>query len=219
MFLLLLQRIQNTSESAISHVVSKVSKLKINKLKGEDVDTAVSLIRSTYKVLVSVLTSHRSFAPDDFDQTVLKVMQTSSVRDFNVVFNDEEQLALRKADKCGGSPVFPTIFQILNLATKTHQRLQLEDKWVLSAVHPALSAVPSTFSSSGGPRFTCWNGCKGEDAYHPYTKCPRELDHELIARNKKAYFDAKRARTGSSSGAPAPSAVAHTVKQLKMANL
>ena len=54
MFLLIMRRIQNNSESAITHMVEKVTKLKISKLTGENVDTAVSLIKSTYQVLVSV---------------------------------------------------------------------------------------------------------------------------------------------------------------------
>ena len=81
-------------------------------------DTAVSLIKSTYQVLVSVTSQTRSYVPDDFEHTVLKVLQTTSVNSFNEIFRDEEKLALRDADKYCRLPKFPTIAESLNLATK-----------------------------------------------------------------------------------------------------
>ena len=48
---LIMRRIQNNSKSVITRMVEKVTKLKISKLTGENVDKAVSLIKSTYQVL------------------------------------------------------------------------------------------------------------------------------------------------------------------------
>ena len=125
MFLLIMRQIQNNSESVITHMVEKVTKLKISKLTGENVDTAVSLIKSTYQVLVSVTSQACS---DDFEHTVLKVLQTTSINAFNEIFHDEEKLVLREADKYEELPKFPLITESLNLATKPYQRLLLEGK-------------------------------------------------------------------------------------------
>ncbi len=207
MFLLIMRRIQNNSESAITHMIEKVTKLKISKLTGENVDTAVSLIKSTYQVLVSVTTQARSYVPDDFEHTILKVLQTTSVNAFNEIFRDEEKLALREADKYGGLPKFPSITESLNLATKSYQRLLLEDKWTKSkpSPSPALNVTPARGNhQSGRPRhggIKCWNGC-GQN--HPYSECSQPLDEARIERNKKAFFDAKKARQSSNSRTSKP---------------
>ena len=150
MFLLILTRIQNNSESAITHLIDKVTKLKISKLTGKNVNTAVSLIKATYQVLLSVSTSHRLYVPDDWNLVILKVFQTSSVPAFNEIFKDEEKLALCDADKYGGQPTYSTVSQTLNQATKSYHRMLLEDKWVKAKATPALSAPTSSFPPRTG---------------------------------------------------------------------
>ena len=119
MFLLIVNRIQNDTESAITHMIDKVQTIKILKLTGENVDTAVSLVKATYQVLISVSTSHCSYVPEDFNLTTLRVFQTTSVTSFNEIFRDEEKAAVHDADKFGGQPVYSTITQTLNQASKS----------------------------------------------------------------------------------------------------
>ena len=90
MLFLVLKKIQDNSESAIEALKTRVTKLKIRDIQGENVDVAVSLIKSTYSTLQSASTAERNYVPDDFPQTVLKVLQTSSVKEFNEAFSQVE---------------------------------------------------------------------------------------------------------------------------------
>ena len=80
---------------------AQVRRLKISTIPGKDVDVAVSLIKSTYKILSGASTSEHSFVPDDFNHTVIKVFQTTSVREFNANFKEIERKVLSQADMSG----------------------------------------------------------------------------------------------------------------------
>ena len=53
MFILILKRIRDSSESAVLRVRASLEKLKIKNLEGEDVDMAVSLIKTVTELLES----------------------------------------------------------------------------------------------------------------------------------------------------------------------
>ena len=148
MLYLILKRIQDTSESALLHLKAKLAGLKINKITGEDVETAVSFIRSTYDALESASTVEHNYVPDDLAQTVLKVFQTSSVPSFNKVFKDDEDQVLKIADKTGRRPEWPAINETLNLATNTYSRLVTQDQWCLPC-----STTKDIASPRSAPRF------------------------------------------------------------------
>ena len=59
--------------------------------------------------------------PQDFSKTVLQVLQTSSVDEFNSVFKDEYDKAVRTADRTGGSVKWPSLDLLMNLAKNTLQ--------------------------------------------------------------------------------------------------
>ena len=84
---LISQRIQDSSEQALELLLNQVKVLKIRKLPGEDVEQAVSLVKSTHRVLQCSSTPTRSYLPLDFAKTVFKVFQTSTVPEFNEVFH------------------------------------------------------------------------------------------------------------------------------------
>ena len=89
MLFLILRRIQDVSEAAIDHVKAAVIHLKIREIPGENVDKAVSLIKSAYSLFRSALSPCHSYIPDDFNKTILLVFQTSSVHAFNNAFKQE----------------------------------------------------------------------------------------------------------------------------------
>ena len=90
MLFLILKKIQDNSESAIKALKTRVTKLKIRDIPGENVDTAVSLIKSQNSTLQSASTAERNYVPDHFPQTVLRVLQTTSVKEFNEAFSTVE---------------------------------------------------------------------------------------------------------------------------------
>ncbi len=144
MLFLLLKKIQDNSESAIESLKARVTRLKLRDIPGENVDTAVSLIRSTYAALESASRSDRNYIPDDFPQTVLKVFQTSSNASFNGAFKLEEQKVRHEADKTGTLPEWPTVHQTLNLATNMYGRMTGDGSWTQS------NNKKSTFHAGGG---------------------------------------------------------------------
>ena len=86
MLFLILQRVQDRSEQTLDVLKTRVAQLDISKLKGEDVEQAVRLIKSMHRVLKSSSTDSRSYVPRDFVKTVMFVLQTTTVGEFNKFF-------------------------------------------------------------------------------------------------------------------------------------
>ena len=208
MFYLIMKNIQNSSEAAVEHLRGKIKTLKISKLPDENVDTAVSLIKSAHYALLNASTAGRSFVPDDFPKQLLEVMQTSTNEEFTTVFREEQAKAQRDADKHGGQPAWPTVSEILRLATNTYRRLVQTGDWARPAVGGKRRALAAQTSAprddsggyghgsgrgSGPPPFRrrriCFN-CEKEG--HLVPSCPEPLDQDKIKRNKQAFLDSKR---------------------------
>ena len=195
MLYLILRRIQNSSEDAVEFLKKKVTTVRISKIDGENVETVVSLIKSAYYALLGASTSTRSYVPDDFPCSVLRVMQTSSNAKFNATFRHEEDDARRYADKFGGQPNWPSITQTLNQATNTYRRLLQSGDWETPAKRQA--HVADLSSTSGPPRkkpFRCFN-C-GKDG-HGVSTCPDPPDPARIKRNRDAFLEAKKSQFGT----------------------
>ena len=81
----------STHVNPLDHLKGEVARIDLSAHQGEDVEYAIRLIKSTYRVLKCSSTQTRSYVPLDFTKTVLKIFQTSSVPDFNDVFHRLEQ--------------------------------------------------------------------------------------------------------------------------------
>jgi hypothetical protein len=88
-FLIMAQTIMSLTEKSIRGVVQRIHKMKITDFTGEDIDKVVSYLRSARQRLIVV-----DQLPLDFTTTCLEIFQTSSVPDFNKVF-DTIELSLR----------------------------------------------------------------------------------------------------------------------------
>ena len=197
MLYLILRRIQDTSEAAMEALKTQIKKLKITSIQGENVDDAVSLIKSTYKILTGASTSDRSYIPDDFNHTVLKVFQTTSVREFNLNFKEIERTTLQKADMSGMKPDWPSVSSIVNLAANSYSRMKADNKWHGTSRNiPTFHGDVTTCGSAS--TFLCFNcgkqGCS-------VNRCKEPLDQARISKNKKAFYD-KRKASGSGTGRP-----------------
>ena len=126
---LLLSKILTTTESAIEILMAKIKTLKIPDSKGEDVDAVVSLVRSTVDVLLSASDVGRSYIPDDFPKTILRVFQSSSNKEFNETFAEEQRTVQRESDRNGTKPLWPTVEGTLLQAERVYQRLVTEGAW------------------------------------------------------------------------------------------
>ena len=184
MMFLLLKRIRNQSETAIEALRIKVSTLKLSEMQGEDVDIVVSLVKTCHAALLSASTKEHSYVPDDFPKTVLTVLQTSSVPEFNAVFAKEVQDVQTQADKTNRRPIWPTVSSTLKLATNTYQRLMASHEWNVPA---DTRAAGYNVSTNGNRKLTCFN-CGG-DHLLPDCKAPR--NESKIEANRKAFNESK----------------------------
>ncbi|CAB9525582.1 unknown protein [Seminavis robusta] len=199
MLILILHRIQDSSEAAILRVRGSLKKLKIRDLEGESVDTAVTLIKTVTDLLTSNAREGKSFIPDDYTETVLDIFQSSSNSQFNKTFKDVKDAALAESDRTSKLPVYPSISELCDQAANMYNRLARQpDGWVKSSKKKAsgFQAQANTNSrGGGGPPLKCWN-CGSPD--HMMPKCPKPKDESRIAKARKAFLDAKK-KSGNSS--------------------
>ena len=195
MLCLILRRIQDQSEQALVTLVTRVSRIRISKTTGEDIESVIRLIKSTYRVLRNASTSARSYVPIDFSKTVLKVFQTSSVDEFNDAFLTVMRDCQTQADLKGISPTWPDLSTILTLANNTHQRMKHSGLWDgatrRSQAHNAIASAPpqqchparGTHTARGPRPVKCWN-CGGQ---HPLPDCPSPRDEARIERAREQH--------------------------------
>ena len=198
MLILLMKRITNTTESAITQLREQMAKLSISAIPGEDVDQAVRLIMSTFSLLVAASTDARNYVPDDFPETVLKILQTTSVDQFNLQFAEIARKARVKADSEGLLvPEFPSVESITQLATNSYNRLKEASEWTntkkTGAAFVAAGANPAGSQSAqrgGGSNTTlvCWN-CSGP---HLLRDCPEPKDQAKIDAARSKFRSSRR---------------------------
>ena len=189
MLMLLLARIQSSSEKTITSLIHQVKNLKISDIKGENVDEAVTLIRSAYEFMVACSTDHHDYVPDDFPKTVLRVFQTTSVPAFNSAFEEEEKDSEIKSFKTGGAIDYPTIEETLNLATNMYTNMRAI--WNGTTGSSVFNASATSFVR------TCDN-CGSTDHLSP--SCPKERDEARIAANKQKRMNRQGSRGGQGRG-------------------
>ena len=196
----MLKRILDISENSLKNLQTRFKLLKISKIPGENVEEAIGLLKSINTILSQCSTDTNDYVPQDFDEQLLKIFQTTSVEDFNSVFDFELKQARHKADKFGGKAVFPTKEQTFELATNTYQRLTGpgdDYKWC----QPTKQGAAFTYRLQGNPddEPPCYNcgtyGCTP-------SICQEPLDPDRIKRNREAARKkaAEKSRTRPRSG-------------------
>ena len=201
MAFLILQRIQDSSEQALDHLKDQLKNLDISTLPGEDVDQAVSLIKSTYHVLQCSSTTTRSYVPLDLVKTVFHVFQTSTVPEFTQAFKHRADEIQIDADMTGTQPKWPPVGAVLTLATNSYRRLKNTGVWDAAvggkvSAYPALNNPPTPRPSSRPPSnstsdsMKCWN-CDGA---HHLKDCELPRNAAKIEANKKRWQAIRRAR-------------------------
>ena len=85
-YFIMIKLIQTNTEQAVRVLTEKLEKLSLRTLTGENVYTACSLIRGVVERLDVV-----NKIPHDIENTILKILQTSSVDKFNKTFETLEE--------------------------------------------------------------------------------------------------------------------------------
>lgn len=202
MFSLIIEKIHNASEQHMEHLKDRVEHLSIKDIEGEDVDQVVGLLNSVYKLFVGCSTRTISKIPAKWEQTLLKIFQTTSVNEFNETFKAVLTEAQREADMQGLQPILPSHKELTTLANKTYARLKQTDQWNMSshkksrAYHSAarVGSQPGGYTSSTGWTIRCFN-CQ-EDG-HGVNDCPHPRNEATIKRQHEAFLKAKQARNAT----------------------
>ena len=189
MFVIIVKQIQNSSETAIEDLLKNFRTLKISDIPGENVNEMVIKLQSVYDTLVGASTDQRDYVPRNFCQDVLAVLQTSSVPQFNKIFEDEVNQVTRKAARTGGLTEWPNVEEIFRMATNSYRDMHPKaDLWCLPCTTAAFSnmtpeqqaAVPYYMR----PGYACFN-C--EKIGHPLDKCTEPRDEARIKKNREAF--------------------------------
>ena len=186
-FIIMMKLLVTHTEQATKSLVDTVENLKISKVRGKNVSKIVSLILGAHERLEAI-----DMVPEDFDKTVLSVLQTSSVDKFNKA---------RSGSSIQSQFTIPKVESLLDLAEQEYLSLCRANEWTGAKTRGSPSSFnaseTSKTSSSNRKGPTCWN-CGGNHTLKDYQK-PR--NEALIEANRKKFNDAKNktGTTGSSS--------------------
>jgi hypothetical protein len=204
MLLLILQRVQNTTESALGNLVHRIEHLKISEIEGENVETVATLVKAALTLVDRASERNMVRLPFDFPKTLLKVYQTSSVPEFNAQFQQMLLKAQQSQDLHGGTALWPSVEVINTLAKNTYIRMLSENTWTVpastKAYHARRGKTKGKGTKAGAYNATtpgapprppvCWN-CEGP---HHLKECPKPLNQALFDANKAKWQAARDAR-------------------------
>jgi len=220
LLLLVLKAIQDSSDQALEYLISQLKILKISKLPGEDIEQAVTLIKSTYRVLKSSSTDNRTYVPADFPKLVYNILMTCTVKDFTEPIKTHMDALQVAADMAGSNAAaYPSITKLLNMALNAYRRMKLSGVWTSQTgrkSQASLTAQPSVqpvVPSSSQPSVNnatqshqhqdkgkyvrkCWN-C--DSIEHVLGDCPDPHNQAKIDANRKKFAAFKRSRGRSST--------------------
>ena len=189
MFRIILDKLQSDTEQAVRHLSDTIKNLKLTDCAGEDVCRVASLIRSAHQRLSNVRR-----VPEDFNKWVLEIMQTSSVAEFNKIF-DFIELSLVATSTQASQREYPSFENILELGERHYLEMNAQDKWsgvnrnqhgVFQANKSLLPPVNQGYIADAAPRNpsrqpTCWN-C-GEVG-HTLDQCTKPRNESEIAARR-----------------------------------
>ena len=183
-FVLLMNQLLSQTEEAVLALQSRLKKLDLKNIPGENVDKAISLARAA---IIRLDTFNKT--PEDLVRSLLKTFQTTSVPSFNEIFKHmEKQRLLSQALSGITKPQDElTAAGIFRVASSQYRLLWEEGSW--TGVRTKGEAI---FSATG--KGVCWN-CGNHDHQLPDCKLPR--DDKKITANRLAHRKAAREAKGA----------------------
>lgn len=202
LFIIMMKLLVSHSEDAVTHLKVMIKKLKISDFQGENVSRVVSLLRGTYKHLRFI-----KKVPEDFNNQVLKILQTSSVPKFNDYFAHHQKTMRMAKDvavlkRLDYDPDDHASIDILfRLAETEYKSLVASGEWLSSTSKGKSSAFSgetksSNSNTSSNNNLTCWNcGKKG----HSLSQCSEPRNDTRIAINRERFMKERKNKEGSAN--------------------
>ena len=191
LFIIMMKRLQVDTDTAVEYLRNSIKTMKVTNFDGEDVSRVVSLIRGVWKRLKGV---GENKVPTDFAKQILAVFQTSTVPEFNSLFEHYSTSVEVKTRTDPGKDHWPSPDVLFEMAEAKYLELHQIDKW--SGV--TTKANQSVFNAAGGGTITrrCFN-CGSPD--HSLPKCPKPRNEQQIEQRKKAFQSEKEASNSNKS--------------------
>jgi hypothetical protein len=220
LFILLMNELMHSNESAVKALKEQVIKYNIAKVAGEDVRKISSILLSVSKRIY--FSRKRSF-PEDYLDTIIGILQTTSVPVFNEHFrnialtraSDSVALLIAK-NSAQPEPIqtyrndLATVEKLLGMATTFYESYSRDGTWNTYVKTRAKgggtdSTTPASTLHTALLTTTCFN-CGSKD--HVLPACPKERNEQRIAANKSKFREQKKlAKAASkSNGKGQPSA-------------
>jgi hypothetical protein len=186
-FKLMINQLLSNTESAVKALVERLEKYNIVNIKGEEVMKVTSRIASAINRLEQI-----GKLPQDTTITLLTIMQTSSVHEFNKVFAEiEVQKTLDDLNQSSTAYVKCfncTLDNIISVADAQYLKLFEKGQWTGASTKGQYSA----FAAQQRPNAKfqkCHNcgepGCRVEI-------CSTPKDEEKIKKNRQLFLDSRK---------------------------
>jgi len=190
-FIIMINLLLSNTEEAAATLQERVKAFKLTNLPGEDIPRAVSLLKGAIRRLIHV--KRKKIGKDDewfaeITRQVIKIMQTSSVDDFNNLFAQLEQqrLITQVLQKTGASKQSLTYDQVFQLAEQKYLAMSESSTWTGLTNRGSESVFKTKLV--GDKKYECFN-CGGN---HSLKECPHPRNEERIAANQKKFLSNKR---------------------------
>jgi hypothetical protein len=156
LYKIMMDHLQFNTDAARKALATMLKKMKLNKIKGENVDKIVGLVCTTIQQLGKIQHSvtGASAIPDDLNESLIEVFKTSTVKKFNDIFYHLETQALTdKYAHSGMTHSFPSVNTLLDIAHNTYYDMSLANQWMGVTTTKAKSTAfqASANASNAGP--------------------------------------------------------------------
>ncbi len=207
-FIIMINKLLSNTEEAAVMLERRVRNFNISQLPGEDIDKAISLLNGAITRLSQIKNKAVSQPRDqdfynEITKIVIRVMQSTSVEEFNSVFQhiEKDQLITTSLyTRTNTTRLRFSYEEVFNLAeAKYREMIELgtwtgvrsnESVFTTSAGHPKKGKGTGT---KGAPE--CWN-CGGS---HLLSDCKQAKDKKKIAANRKQFLANRRKNPRSGS--------------------
>jgi hypothetical protein len=204
LFIILMGHLQSNTATAVDYLRKLIDTMRIDSVDGEDVGKVVSLLRTSETRLKNVVDpkTKQSAVPPNLQSTIVKIMQTSSVADFNAFFSalsvsatlDQERKGMTESD------ALPTTAQLYSLATKRYNTMLHSNEWTATSTRSTKSAF--TAGHPPNPNQKCWN-C--DQNGHTIERCPKPRNDANVSANKVKFYANRKDQKKSPNGPHRPS--------------
>lgn len=182
MFLIIMKKLQSHTEAAVQYLTNSIKAMKITSFEGENVSRVTSLIRGAYKRL-----SMTNKVPEDFQKTILNILQTSSVVEFNMAFQHiQREVEVVQPLLTNSNITYPKVDDMVRMAEKLYLELASTNTWT----GVKSKGNQSSFVANDAKKpLSCWNcGMAG----HHLKDCTKPKNQDLIQQRRKELRDATK---------------------------